>query len=67
MIKPLIKPLIRPIVEPIVTTVQTRLDEHEELLRAMKDSLDIQFKRIAEMQAQIDQLLKMQRRQLGVE
>ena len=48
-----IKPLIKPIVEPVLQ----RLDRHEELLEELKAALDVQFKRTAEIQAQVDRLV----------
>lgn len=50
-----IKPLIEPIVEPVLE----RLDRHEELLTELKEALDIQFKRTAEVQAQLDKITAM--------
>jgi SRSO17 transposase len=47
-----IKPLIELLVEPVLE----RLDRHEALLTEMKRALDIQFKRTAEVQAQLDKL-----------
>jgi hypothetical protein len=49
-IEPLIKPLLKPVVEPVIE----RLDRSEKLLRELKAALDIQFKRIAQIQAQLD-------------
>ena len=43
----IIPPLVKPIVEPVVK----RLDRHEQLLLDMKSTMDVQFTRIAEMQA----------------
>ncbi len=48
-----IEPVIRPVVEPVLT----RLDRHEKLLEELKAALEIQFKRTAAIQAQLDQLL----------
>ena len=45
-------------IEPVVR----RLDKHETLLIDMKKVLDVQFHRIATMQAQLDQLLATLRR-----
>ena len=45
--------IIKPLVEPVLS----RLDRHEELLRELKTALDVQFKRTAAVQAQLDQLL----------
>ena len=47
-----LKPLIEPLVEPVLE----RLDRHEELLTELKEALDIQFKRTAEVQAQLDRI-----------
>lgn len=55
VLAPVLKPLIRPVVEPVLT----RLDRVEKLLEEMKTAADVQFKRTAAMQAQIDQLLAM--------
>ena len=49
----MIPALVNPIVEPVVD----RLDRHEELLLELKSALDVQFRRIAAIQAQLDQLL----------
>ena len=57
-LKPLIPVVVRPVVEPVVE----RLDRHEELLLELKASLDVQFQRIAAIQAQIDTLLAEHRR-----
>ena len=48
-----IKPLVKPIVEPVIT----RLDRHEELLQDLKAALEVQFRRTAQIEAQLDQLL----------
>ena len=48
-----LKPALKPIVEPMVA----KLDRHETLLLEMKAALDVQFQRIAALQAQIDHLL----------
>ena len=53
-IKPLIKPLM-PLVEPVLE----RLDRHEELLTELKQALEIQFKRTADVQAQLDKITSM--------
>ena len=53
VLKPIIPAIVTPVVEPVVM----RLDRHEELLRELKKGFDIQFKRIAEIQAQLDALL----------
>lgn len=58
VIKPLIPVVVAPVVEPVVE----RLDRHEELLLGLKGSLDVQFQRIAAIQAQIDALLAVSRR-----
>ena len=52
LLKPIVKPLLRPVVEPVLE----RLDRHEELLTDMKAALEIQFKRTAEVQAQLDRI-----------
>jgi hypothetical protein len=44
---------MKPLVEPVVA----RLDRHEQLLLDLKSALDIQFKRIAAIQAQLDHLI----------
>jgi hypothetical protein len=54
-----IKPLIEPLIEPIVEPVLERLDRHEDLLMKLKEALDIQFKRTAEVQAQLDKITAM--------
>lgn len=47
-----LRPLLKPVVEPVIE----RLDGHEKLLLEIKTALDVQFKRTAEMQAQLDML-----------
>ena len=53
VIKPIIPILVKPIVKPVIE----RLDSHEKLLHEVKAALDIQFKRIAAIQAQLDHLV----------
>ena len=48
-----ILPLLKPVVQPVLS----RLDRHEQLLEELKTALDLQFKRTAQIQAQLDQLL----------
>ena len=48
-----IAPAIRPAIEPVLS----RLDRHGELLEELKTALDIQFKRTAAIQAQLDHLI----------
>ena len=48
-----LRPLLKPVVEPVIE----RLDRHERLLADMKAALDVQFKRTAEIQAQLDLLI----------
>ena len=50
-----LKPLIAPLVEPVLQ----RLDRHEDLLTEMKEALEIQFKRTADVQAQLDRITAM--------
>ena len=50
---------IKPLVEPLVEPVLERLDRHEELLRELREALEIQFKRTAEVQAQLDRITAM--------
>ena len=57
-IAPVLKPLIKPLLKPVVESVLSRLDRHEALLQELKDALDIQFKRTAEIQGQLDRLLR---------
>jgi hypothetical protein len=57
-----LKPLIPAVVKPVVKPVMQRLDRHEELLLALKASLDVQFQRIASIQAQLDALITVSRR-----
>ena len=52
-----LEPGLQPLIEPAVAPVLTRLDLHEEILRDLRAALDIQFKRTAEIQAQLDRLL----------
>jgi hypothetical protein len=53
MAVPSLKPVLKPLIEPVVV----RLDNHEALLLEMKSTLDVQFQRIAAIQAQLDHLL----------
>lgn len=57
-----LKPLIPVVVKPVVAPVLERLDQHEELLLSMKAVLDVQFKRIAAIQAQLDDMVALTRR-----
>ena len=57
-----LKPLIPAVVAPVVAPVVERLDRHEELLLGLRASLDVQFQRIATIQAQLDALLAEYRR-----
>lgn len=57
-----LKPLIPAVVAPVVEPVVERLDRHEELLLSLKAALEVQFQRIAAMQAQLDALLTANRR-----
>jgi hypothetical protein len=52
-----LKPVLKPIIEPIIEPVVIRLDKHEELLLEVKSALNVQFTRIAALQAQMDHLL----------
>jgi hypothetical protein len=52
-----LEPALHPLIEPVVAPVLRRLDTHEEILLELKAALDIQFKRTAEIQAQLDRLL----------
>ena len=52
-----IKPIIPAVLKPVVSPVVERLDRHEQLLLDVKSALDVQFQRIADMQAQLDKLL----------
>jgi hypothetical protein len=45
-----LRPLLKPVVEPVIE----RLERHEKLLLEMKTALEVQFKRTAEIQAQLD-------------
>lgn len=49
--------IIKPLLKPVVAPVLTRLDRHEKLLEEMKNALEIQFKRTAAIQAQLDVLI----------
>jgi hypothetical protein len=53
---PLLKPIVKPLLKPVVEPVLQRLDRHEQLLTEMREALDIQFKRTAEVQAQLDRI-----------
>ena len=50
-------PALRPVLKPIIEPVVVRLDKHEDLLHEVKAALDVQFQRIAALQAQMDHLL----------
>ena len=50
---------LKPIIEPLVQPVLERLDRHEELLAELKEALEVQFKRTAEVQAQLDRITAM--------
>lgn len=50
---PLITPLLQPVVEPVLE----RLDRNEQLLLELKAGLDVQFRRTAQIQAQLDVLI----------
>jgi hypothetical protein len=52
-----IVPTLKPIIKPVVQ----RLDTHETLLLELKAALEVQFRRIAAIQAQLDQLLATRR------
>ena len=54
---PILKPVLKPILKPMIEPVVMRLDRHEDLLLQMKTTLDVQFQRIAALQAQMDHLL----------
>lgn len=54
---PFIKPLLRPLLEPVVEPVLERLARNEKLLSELKEALEIQFKRTAQIQAQLDVLI----------
>jgi hypothetical protein len=45
------------ILKPIIMPVVQRLDRHEQLLLDLKAALDVQFQRIAAIQAQLDQMM----------
>jgi hypothetical protein len=45
-----LRPLLKPVVDPVIE----RLDRTEKLVLEMKAALDVQFKRTAEIQAQLD-------------
>ena len=47
-----LRTLLKPVVEPVLT----RLDRTEKLLAEVKSALDIQFRRTADMQAQLDRI-----------
>ena len=48
-----LKPLLKPVVEPVLE----RLARTEKLLEEMKTALEVQFKRTAAIQAQLDQIV----------
>jgi hypothetical protein len=50
-------PVLKPLIEPVVESVLSRLDRVEKLLEELKTAADVQFKRSAAMQAQIDHLV----------
>jgi hypothetical protein len=49
--------IVKALLEPVVEPVLSRLDRHEQLLEELKAALDIQFKRTAQIQAQLDHLI----------
>lgn len=50
-------PPVRHLLKPVVEPVLARLDRHERLLQEMKAAIDVQFKRTADIQAQLDILI----------
>lgn len=50
---PVLKPALEPVIEPVVE----RLDKLEKTVLEIKEELDVQFKRTAAIQAQLDRLL----------
>jgi hypothetical protein len=56
---------LAPVIKPLVEPVMTRLDRVEKLLEEMKTAADLQFKRSAAMQAQIDHLVALLSRRGG--
>ena len=52
-------PVIKPLLEPVVEPVLDRLDRQEKLLEEVKAALDVQFKRTAAIQAQLDRVMAM--------
>ena len=50
-------PVLKPLIEPVVEPVLTRLDRVEKHLEEVKTALDVQFKRTAAIQAQLDHLI----------
>lgn len=50
-------PVLKPVLEPIVEPVVERLGRLEKAVLEVREGLDIQFKRTAAMQAQLDRLL----------
>jgi hypothetical protein len=52
-----LKPILPAVITPVVAPVMERLDRHEQLLLDVKRVLDVQFERIASMQAQLDLMI----------
>jgi hypothetical protein len=44
------------VIKPVVQPVLKRLDRHEELLTELRETLRVQFERIAQMQVQLDRI-----------
>ena len=48
---------IAPLLKPVVAPVLSQLERHAELLDEIRDALQVQFKRTAQIQAQLDKLI----------
>ena len=48
---------IAPLLQPVVAPVLSQLDRHAEMLEEIRQALQVQFKRTAQIQAQLDKLI----------
>ena len=48
---------LAPLLKPVVAPVLSQLDRHAEMLDEIREALQVQFKRTAQIQAQLDKLI----------
>lgn len=48
---------IAPLLKPVVAPVLSQLDRHAEMLEEIREAMQVQFKRTAQIQAQLDKLM----------